>query len=439
MDATSPPRYRRYSRSGPAPVPSTDLPPYSRHNTPTGRHTPREPTEHVFQIMSGKDKAWATLKVFSSAKSAKSLPTFYEKEIINGIVDLDVERGDSIQAVNATVTGRVITGAGMDDVCSFLNVTIPVWAKIGNSRSPSPASENNKLCGRHTFPFSIVLPRTVSLTVREPKTFRLPETFLERHTPATVQYDLIVTISRSKMRSDSHIKTAFGYVPSSRPDTPSVLRQASYAQNLPLVGPDADPEGWRTHDPVVVRGVMFKTRPVQVACTISLSKPLSYTRGSVIPCMMRLEGADESALDALSSPSSIFVSLRRRVRYSCKGLSSKQKEQFEDVGFAVWWSTADRTSRRRCLEGEIRLAKDLKASSDVGHFSISYHVVLNPFDVAGFTHLEPQSLIMDSVSITTMHAKGPRPQTYSPPAYDPISRRRVNDTFSATLTVPIIG
>lgn len=106
MDATSPPRYRRYSRSGPAPVPSTDLPPYSRHNTPTGRHTPREPTEHVFQIMSGKDKAWATLKVFSSAKSAKSLPTFYEKEIINGIVELDVERGDSIQAVNATVRGE---------------------------------------------------------------------------------------------------------------------------------------------------------------------------------------------------------------------------------------------------------------------------------------------------------------------------------------------
>ncbi|KAK0193943.1 hypothetical protein F5146DRAFT_1033401 [Armillaria mellea] len=428
MDATSPPRYRRYSRSGPAPVPSTDLPPYSRHNTPTGRHTPREPTEHVFQIMGSKDRAWATLKVFSSAKSAKSLPTFYEKEIINGIVELDVERGDSIQAVNATVTGRVITWCWNGRF----------WAKTGNSRSPSPAFENNKLCGRHTFPFSIVLPRTVSLTVREPKTFRLPETFLERHTPATVQYDLIVTISRSKMRSDSHIKTAFGYVPSSRPDTPSVLRQASYAQNLPLVGPDADPEGWRTYDPVAIRGVMFKSRPVQVACTISVSKPLSYTRGSVIPCMMRLEGADESALDALSAPSSIFVSLRRRVRYSCKGLSSKQKEQFEDVGFAVWWSTAGSTSRRRFLEGEIRLAKDLKASSDVGHFCISYHVVLNPFDVAGFTHLEPESLIMDSVSITTMHAKGPRPQAYSPPAYDPISRR-VNDTFSATLTAPIIG
>lgn len=67
------------------------------------------------------------------------------------------------------------------------------------------------------------------------------------------------------------IKTAFGYVPSSRPDTPSVLRQASYAQNLPLMGPDADPEGWRTYDPVVVRGVMFKTRPVQVACAVSTS------------------------------------------------------------------------------------------------------------------------------------------------------------------------
>ncbi|KAG7451337.1 uncharacterized protein BT62DRAFT_927015 [Guyanagaster necrorhizus] len=392
--------------------------------------------------MSNKDKPWATLKVFSSAKSAKSLPTFYEKETINGVVELEVERGDSIQAVNATVTGRVITGAGMDDVCSFLNITIPVWTKNGNSRSPSPASENNKLCGRHTFPFSIVLPRTVSLTVREPKTFRLPETFLERHTPATVQYDLIITISRGKMRSDSHIKTAFGYVPSSRPDAPSVLRQASYSENLPLMGPDVDPEGWRTHDPVVIRGIMFKTRPVQIECTISFSKPLSYTRGSVIPCMMRLEGSDESALDALSAPSSIAVSLRRQVRYSSKGLSSKQKEQFEDVGIAVWWSTAGSTSHRRCLEGEIRLAKDLKASSDVGHFCISYHIVLNPFDVAGFTHLKPEPLVMDSVSIMTMHAKGPRPLAYSPPAYGPISRQ-MNDTFSVmrqmTLTTTVIG
>ncbi len=42
-------------------------------------------------------------------------------------------------------------------------------------------------------------------------------------------------------------------------------------RTLPLIGPDADPEGWRTYDPIVVRGVMFKTRPVQVECAVSTS------------------------------------------------------------------------------------------------------------------------------------------------------------------------
>jgi hypothetical protein len=39
----------------------------------------------------------------SSAKSAKSLPTFFEKERINGSFQLTAEKGDSIQSVTVTV------------------------------------------------------------------------------------------------------------------------------------------------------------------------------------------------------------------------------------------------------------------------------------------------------------------------------------------------
>lgn len=110
MDASSPPRYRRFStRPGPAPSSgvAAELPPYTRRNTLTQAiNLQREPTEHVFQLADGKPKPWFTLRVFSSAKSSKSLPTFFEKENINGMLELDAQRGDSIQAITAIVCPR---------------------------------------------------------------------------------------------------------------------------------------------------------------------------------------------------------------------------------------------------------------------------------------------------------------------------------------------
>lgn len=104
MDASSPPRYRRFSsRPGPAPS-GNELPAYSRRNTLAQPvNVRREATEHLFQVADGKSRPWITLKVFSSAKSSRSLPTFFEKENINGQLELDAERGDSIQAITATV------------------------------------------------------------------------------------------------------------------------------------------------------------------------------------------------------------------------------------------------------------------------------------------------------------------------------------------------
>lgn len=95
------PHYRRFSRPGSG----NELPPYTRRNTVAQPlpSPPREPTEHIFQAADGKNKPWIKLTLRSSAKSAKSLPTFFEKENINGQLELDAERGDSIQAITATV------------------------------------------------------------------------------------------------------------------------------------------------------------------------------------------------------------------------------------------------------------------------------------------------------------------------------------------------
>jgi len=58
--------------------------------------------------MDGRSKPWASLKVLSSAKSAKSLPTFFEKENINGTLELNADKCDSIQAITASVSCHIV-------------------------------------------------------------------------------------------------------------------------------------------------------------------------------------------------------------------------------------------------------------------------------------------------------------------------------------------
>jgi hypothetical protein len=77
------------------------------------------------------------------------------------------------------------------------------------------------------------------------------------------------------------------------------------------------------------------------------------------------------------------------------------------------------TTHCRQLEGEIHLPKDLRPSSDMGHFSIAYSVVLSPFSAPGFKPNSSTPLVCEPVEIATMHARGPRAIPLSPPAYDP--------------------
>lgn len=96
-----------------------------------------------------------------------------------------------------------------------------------------------------------------------------------------------------------------------------------------------------------------------------------------MPCFLTLEGRDTQALDLLSVSSAIVLSLRRRVRFYNKTSSSRKdvawNETVEDMGTASWWPSVDvpSTANTRHLEGEIRLPKDLRPTSEMGHFSIS--------------------------------------------------------------------
>ncbi|KAJ7707530.1 hypothetical protein B0H17DRAFT_918282 [Mycena rosella] len=439
----SPPRYRRFSRPGPAPQSAADLPAYTRRNTLAQPVARREPVEHIYPLADGKARPWASLILKSSAKSGKSVPTFFEKEHINGSFELTAEKGDSIQSVTVTVTGRIVTGSSTDDTYVFLTQSLPLWSKA-DSRSSGTAA---KLLGDCVWPFSIPLPKAVSL--KDPSydaLFRLPETFLERHTRASISYDISVTVSRGKLRADSQIKTRFGYIPTTRPDPPSMLRQMAYRQNTILPGPDVDPAGWTTSSTAVVRGTIFKSHQAAVHCMLSLANPLSYTRGTVIPCRLTLESNDTQALDMFSAPSAPLVTLRRCVRFQNPSTSSKREvdwvQSFEDVCRAVWWPAPNGNDApySRSLEGEIKLPKDLASTSSIGRFSVSYTVVVSSFETVGFTPSSSQPILVEPVTITTSHARdSPRPNAYAPPAYAPLPIPRQHHDFYAAPATTRLG
>lgn len=117
--------------------------------------------------------------------------------------------------------------------------------------------------------------------------------------------------------------------------------------------------------------------------TQSQRTQLCYSRGTVIPLFLTLEAHDVQAIDLLGAPGAIIVSLRRRVRYFNKTCTSRHdvawNEAVDDICTAMWWPSTSHDARSsptiRHLEGEVRLPKDLRPTSEMGHFSISVSTV----------------------------------------------------------------
>ena len=70
--------------------------------------------------------------------------------------------------------------------------------------TPTSPKFNGKLQGDYTWHFSIDLPKEVLIPCgnrNEPKVFTLPETFNERHTRASIIYEVSVRFIRNKLRA----------------------------------------------------------------------------------------------------------------------------------------------------------------------------------------------------------------------------------------------
>jgi hypothetical protein len=116
------------------------------------------------------------------------------------------------------VRGRIITGAYDGDNYTFLDNSIMVWSKtMGDPRNPLfpvDGKFNGKLLGDYLLPFSFPFPSELPHPA-DPTShslYRLPQTFRERTTGVDIQYDLIVHVSRGRLRADSKCVIHLFYV-----------------------------------------------------------------------------------------------------------------------------------------------------------------------------------------------------------------------------------
>ena len=65
------------------------------------------------------------------------------------------------------------------------------------------------------------------------------------------------------------LSTSFVYFPRWVAPPLSPLRIAAYLEGSPLLGPEADPDGWKILSPMIVTGTLFDSKPVKVEMTVS--------------------------------------------------------------------------------------------------------------------------------------------------------------------------
>ncbi|KZP31767.1 hypothetical protein FIBSPDRAFT_813420 [Athelia psychrophila] len=389
---------------------SLKAPSYTRRTTSSSS---RGRAEHVYSLLNSKGTPWCSLRFHSAAHTAHNVPVFWEGDTIDGTLELD-ESKDNIVQIDIIAAGRVVTSIDDYDTNVFMKITQTV------------ACRKDKPAGSQSWPFSLVFPRQVTVTDKAgSQTSFLPPTFLERNTRVSVQYDLFAHVRRGRFRSDSRVGTVIAYVPSIQPGPPSRLRQLAYRRGSRIKGPSLDPQGWVVLKPTPITGTIFNDRPIRAVCTLALATPLCYTKGTAIPCVLFVESPDAQALDILSSPKAVDVRLQRCVTYSSIPPSQRthavRKEwntSFDFPSSATFWPGPPcENPHQRQLDGEIQLSPHLKPSCAIMHFSITYNVVMFPFDAVGLGSSDKSLLLTEQVDIGTLFAEGPKVKVYSTPKY----------------------
>ncbi|KAF9229857.1 hypothetical protein BU15DRAFT_24320, partial [Melanogaster broomeanus] len=246
------------------------------------------------------------------------------------------------------------------------------------------------------------------------KKFPLPPTFSERTSAVYLDYKLILMIKRGILKVNQTLPTIFSYVPLTRAEPPSRMLQKAYRENLPLIGPEGDPDGWHVLPSVTIHGKIFHTRSVEVVLSVMIYK-LTYARGTSAPIWLTLTGNDEQALDLLSSPKAIKLLMVRSLATGPDASNDMEPRPgntfFDNVARAIFWAPEHGSAPgKRVLQGEVGIKPSLKPSTLFHKFSIRYHMELQPFEVPGFVVTAPTSktnpLLKQKVTVVNLGAQG---------------------------------
>ncbi|KAJ7244114.1 hypothetical protein C8J57DRAFT_1141905, partial [Mycena rebaudengoi] len=400
-----------------------ELPVYSGQRSPPSpvAQANAEPQKFSYDIKNHSRKPWAILVVHGDPRLSKTIPTVVVGSNLTGSVSLALQTKETIQAVVVSVKTEIfrISGGVPDAVRALIfEMKTTLWSAAEGD--PQTREKSGKLKGEYTWPFSIHIPATSAS--KEGKPFELPHTFFEQAANFGIQYSVELRIMRGKLRQDDKRVCTLGVFSMCQPGPPSMLRQLAYQENSPLLGPDADPEGWQSLPSFSITGLLFSVLAVDVKCTLALAKPLCYTRSSSIPCALTIETANAQALDVLASPTAALVYLERHARSTTNAAVSRKDATPLVCGQAVFWASTEgaaaETSVRRQLMGEIHLRPTLQPSTDVVDFLIEYTVLVFPFQATGFKPHRYAPLLRQKVDIVTRYASGARARTYTPATYE---------------------
>ncbi|KAI1797174.1 hypothetical protein LXA43DRAFT_877820 [Ganoderma leucocontextum] len=393
---------------------------------------------HRFHLTRKTGEQWLTLTMTSRATTADAAPTFFQGGNVTGSLKLQMEKEELVDEISIDLYGRLAIFS--HSTSHFLHMSQTIYSAADKPPESSESSlaitrRRGRLKGRYDWPYSFRLPKGVSILSSitpggetERQSYPLPPSFRDEQSSVDVQYSLVVRVNRGGFHKGRKLVVSFDYVPLARPSPPTILRQLAYQQDTAIVGPDDDPEGWKTLEPMKLNGRLFKKIPVEALCTLSITRPLTYARGVPLHLMMSIGSNNEQFLDLVTAQSISLALVQRttfgddnRLRFS-RRLSSQVTMKTQIRATAKWWkiSTAGTPTSVRTFAGELLVPEDLAPACQILHYGHEYELAFTSFSAVGFAPTVPSknAFLTEPINIVTSFSPGARPRSYIPPEYN---------------------